>query len=98
MRELQKIDSEFPLQYAVCLGEISKHDKLSLTELSENTGIPMSTTSRIVGALSKKRQKGQAFNLVSVSICPQERRRKEISLTAKGKAVIGSVCDLLKTQ
>ena len=97
LRELQKIDSEFPLQYAVCLGEISKHNTLSLTELSQNTGIPLSTTSRIVGALSKKRQKGQAFDLVKVSICAEERRRKEISLTSKGKAVIDSVCDLLKT-
>lgn len=96
LREFQKIDPEFPLQYAVCLTEISVRSGISLTQLSENTGMPLSTVSRIVGALSKKRQKGKAFGLVKVVICPEERRRKEISLTAKGKAVMDSICDILK--
>ena len=96
LRELQKIDPEFPLQYAICLVEISCHRGLSMTELSEQTGMPMSTISRIVGALSKKRQKGQAFGLVKVTICPEERRRKAITLTSKGKAVMDSIYDLLR--
>jgi len=95
LREMQKIDPEFPLQYMICLSEIAKADGLSLSELAHKTGMPLSTISRIIGALSKKRQKGKAFGLVNVQICPNERRRKELSLTPKGRAVIGSIYDIL---
>ncbi len=91
LRELQKIDPEFPLQYAVCLAEIAIEEGLSLTALSARTGMPLSTVSRIVGALSEKRQKGMPFDLVRVAISPAERRRKELYLTDRGRAVIGNL-------
>ena len=94
LRELQKIDPEFPLQYAVCLAEISMDEGLSLTRLAGKTGMALSTVSRIVGALSKYRQKGPPFGLVKVTVSAQERRRKELTLTAKGKAVMSSIADL----
>jgi DNA-binding MarR family transcriptional regulator len=95
LRELQKIDPEFPLQYAVCLAEISLKEGLSLTRLSEITGMPLSTVSRIVGALSKHRQKGAPYNLVRVSISAEERRKKEIYLTSRGRALVSSLSDIL---
>lgn len=96
LRELQKIDAEFPLQYAVCLGEISEDEGLSLTDLSVRTGMALSTVSRIVGALSKNRQKGSApYNLVRVRTAANERRRKELYLTPRGRAVINSLSDIL---
>lgn len=95
LRELQKIDQEFPLQYAVCLAEISTDEGMSLTALSQKTNMSLSTISRIVGALSKHRQKGTAFGLVKVKISATERRRKELYLTAKGKAVIDSIEEIL---
>ena len=95
LRELQKIDQEFPLQYAVCLAEISMDEGISLTQLSQKTGMALSTISRIVGALSKHRQKGTPFGLVNVKISATERRRKELYLTAKGKAVITSITEIL---
>lgn len=95
LHELQKIDSEFPLQYAICLAEISLNEGMSLTELSERTGMPLSTISRIVGALSKYRQHGKPYNLVRVSISAAERRKKEIFLTAKGKTVVNSIADII---
>ena len=95
LRELQKIDSEFPLQYAVCLGEIAIHEGLSLSQLAERTGMPLSTVSRIVGALSRNRQKGSAYDLVRASISATERRKKELTLTARGHAVIKSINDLI---
>ena len=68
LREFQKIDPEFPLQYAVCLLEISKSEGCSLTHITEKTGMPLSTVSRIVGALSKHRQKGpSAFPIADPS-------------------------------
>ena len=95
LRELQKIDAEFPLQYAVCLAEISLEECLSLTELSTRTGMALSTVSRIIGALSKHRQKGMPYNLIRVKISAAERRRKELYLTPRGHAIIGSINDLL---
>lgn len=96
LRELQKIDSEFPLQYAVCLAEISIDEGLSLTILSRKTGMPLSTVSRIVGALSKHRQKGTPYDLVRVKISPHERRKKELYLTARGHAVIKGISSIIE--
>lgn len=95
LRELQKMDAEFPLQYAICLAEISLDEGLSLTDLSARTGLSLSTLSRIVGALSKKRQKGMPFNLVKVKVSAQERRRKELYLTPRGHAVIRGIAEIL---
>ena len=57
LRELQRIDPEFPLQYAVCLAEISLDEGLSLTSLSARTGMPLSTVSRIIGARCRRRDR-----------------------------------------
>ncbi len=95
LRELQKVDPEFPLQYALCLAEISRNEGLSLTRLSERTGMPLSTVSRIVGALSRHRQRGAAFGLIQVSVAANERRRKELRLTAEGRAVIEGIGKIL---
>ena len=97
LAELQKIDAEFPLQYAVCLCEIARAEGLSLTQLSAKTGMPLSTVSRIVGALSKYRQKGKPYGLVKVAVAPTERRRKEISLTARGRSVMENLAKTLES-
>ncbi|HBR69996.1 MAG TPA: MarR family transcriptional regulator [Rhodospirillaceae bacterium] len=94
LRELQKIDPEFPLQYAVCLCEIAMDEGLSLTRLAQKTGMALSTVSRIVGALSRDRQKGKPYGLVRVVVSAAERRRRELYLTVRGKAVIDSIADL----
>ena len=95
LRTLQEIDSEFPLQYAVCLAEISLNEGQSLTDLSKKTGMALSTVSRIVGALSKHRQSGKPYVLVKVLFSKTERRRKELYLTDKGKAVISGVTKMI---
>jgi DNA-binding MarR family transcriptional regulator len=95
LRELQKIDPEFPLQYAVCLAEISLNEGMSLTHLSERTGMPLSTISRIVGALSRHRQGGRPYGLVRAVISKTERRRKELYLTAQGRTVMSGIAKIL---
>ena len=95
LRELQKIDAEFPLQYAVCLTEISQEEGLSLTDLSIRTGMALSTVSRIIGALSKNRQKCTPYNLIRIKISATERRRKELYLTPRGRAVIDSILEII---
>lgn len=95
LRELQKLDQEFPLQYAVCLLEISRNEGMSLTHLSLKTGLALSTISRIIGALSHRRQKGNAYGLVDALTSKTERRRKELYLTDKGRSVIEGVISLV---
>lgn len=95
LRELQKIDPEFPLQYAVCLAEIALHEGLSVTQLSERTGMALSTVSRIVGALSQYRQMGKPYELVELKTTAHSRRTKEIHLTAKGKKIVGNIAKLI---
>ncbi len=83
---LRRIDPEFPIQYALCLGEIARHEGLSVTELAQRTGITLSTVSRIVSALSSTR--GRYAGLINVRFSRAEARRKEISLTPQGHTVI----------
>lgn len=97
LRELQKIDAEFPLQYAVCLAEISMNEGMSLTHLAERTDMALSTVSRIVGALSRHRQSGKPYGLVRVAISSSERRRKELYLTEEGRTVMSGIAKILKT-
>ncbi len=97
LKELQKVDNEFPLQYAICLTQIALNEGLSLTNLADLTGMPLSTVSRIVGALSHKRQKGTAYKLVKVMISSEEKRKKELYLTSRGQTVMHSITELLQT-
>jgi DNA-binding MarR family transcriptional regulator len=97
LNALRRVDPEFPLQYAICLTEIAMNEGLSLTQLAERTHLALSTVSRIVGALSTVRQSGEAYGLVMLKISPQERRRKELSLTPKGWAVMHGVMDVFNT-
>lgn len=95
LRELQKIDNEFPLQYAVCLSEIALEEGLSLSDLADRTDMPLSTVSRAITALSKHSGGGVSYGLVKVTIAAEERRKKKISLTAKGRAIINGVSDVI---
>lgn len=87
----QRIDGEFPLQYMLCLIEIAADEGLSLSDLATRTRMPLSTVSRIVGALSDHRPKGKSYGLIRVDISATERRRKELSLTPKGRALVGEL-------
>lgn len=95
LRELQTIDPEFPIQYAICLAEITLDEGLSVTQLSNRTGLALSTVSRIVGALSKYRQMGEPYKLIDLKISPTSRRTKEIHLTNKGRHIITNIAGLM---
>lgn len=96
LHQVQKIDPEFPLQYAVCLAEISLDEGCSLTTLAERANLTLSTISRIVGALSDYRQNGQPYGLVEIRISTVERRRKELYLTARGRAALQKIGKVLE--
>ncbi len=97
LQTLRAIDPEFPIQYALCLSEIARHEHLSVTELAQRTRISLSTVSRIVSALSNR--KGRYGLLINVRFSPLEARRKELSLTAQGhnfiKNMTGNICFLV---
>ncbi|MGE4313272.1 MAG: winged helix-turn-helix transcriptional regulator [Pseudobdellovibrionaceae bacterium] len=89
--EFRRIDAEFPMQYAICLLEIARNEGLSLTELAERTNMALSTVSRVVGALSDYRSNGQPFELITMQISAEERRRKELYLSDRGKKLISAL-------
>jgi DNA-binding MarR family transcriptional regulator len=97
IRHYQKIDSEFPLHYALCLAEISLDEGCSLTTLAERTGLTLSTVSRIAGALSDYRQNGHPYGLIELRISPAERRRKELYLTARGRNFTQKLVKLIES-
>jgi DNA-binding MarR family transcriptional regulator len=75
--------------------EIAREEGISLTTLAERTNLSLSTISRIVGALSNYRQNGQPFGLVEIKISETERRRKELAMTPKGRAILNKALKLL---
>lgn len=89
--ELQKIHSEFPIQYAICLGEIAQTPGISLTELSLRTGMPLSTTSRIISVLSQDKPNKKFYGYVVVKIVPNEKRKKQIFLSKSGENTIEKI-------
>ena len=93
LRELQKINPEFPLQYAICLTVVAHNEGISLTQLSNTTGIPLSTVSRIIGTLSHKKK--LSYNLIEVNISAAERRRKELYLSARGRLLVNTIAKQL---
>jgi DNA-binding MarR family transcriptional regulator len=88
LRRIQKVDPEFPIQYAICLTEISLDEGLSVTTLADRAGLALSTVSRIIGALSDYRQRGEPYGFIEVKVSPVERRRKELYMTPKGRATL----------
>lgn len=97
LRRIQSIDAEFPLQYAICLVQISQDEGCSLTQLAEKTNLALSTVSRIVGALSAYRQVGEPYGFVEVRLSPAERRKKELYLTPLGQKTLQNILFPLET-
>ena len=85
LAELTAIDPEFPLQWATVFLEIVQNEGSSLKDIAEETGISMSVMSRTIGALSNYRRMGKPYGIVIVKLAKDDRRRKELYLSAKGK-------------
>lgn len=94
LHEFGTVDPEFPLQWAIVFLEISKDEGCSLKDVSERTGISMSVMSRTIGALSNYRRMGKPYKLVLVKLAKDDRRRKELFLSAKGKSLLQKLVKL----
>lgn len=91
--ELQNIDPEFPIQYAICLSEIALDEGLSMSDLAKKTGMPLSTVSRIASALSKNKPRGRSYNFIQIKISPIEKRKKQIFLTQNGRNTLRNITE-----
>lgn len=85
LAEFTEIDPEFPLQWAQVFLQIAHNEGASLKDIAEVTGISMSVMSRTIGALSNYRRMGKPYGVVIVKLAKDDRRRKELYLSAKGK-------------
>ena len=89
--ELTEIDPEFPIQWAITFLEIAQNEGASLKDIAEETGISMSVMSRTIGALANYRRMGKPYGVVTVKAAKDDRRRKELFLSAKGKKLLGQL-------
>ena len=88
LQELIAIDPEFPIQWVTVFAEIAGEEGISLKDISDRTGISMSVMSRTIGALSNARRMGKPYGLVVVKHAKDDRRRKELFLSSKGKKLV----------
>jgi DNA-binding MarR family transcriptional regulator len=92
LRALIRILDEFaemPTGMAAAFLRVALEEGTSLREVVEKSGKPQSTTSRYLLDLGdRNRQGGPGHGLVAWRIAPEELRRKEYTLTVKGKALL----------
>lgn len=93
--ELATVDPEFPLQWALVFLEIAGNEGASLKDIAEETGISMSVMSRTIGALSNYRRMGKPYGIILVKSAKDDRRRKELFLSAKGKKLLDKITKAL---
>lgn len=86
---LREVDPFIPTQMAECLLTVALQPGLTMSELSDRTGLAQSSCSRNIAALSKWHRLGkEGHDLVEAMEDPHERRRKIIFLTPKGAKVV----------
>ncbi|MEM7444597.1 MAG: MarR family winged helix-turn-helix transcriptional regulator [Pseudomonadota bacterium] len=89
MEVFRELDPDMPIQYALSFLTLARNPGLSIRDLSERLGIAQSSASRNVAALSEWHSfRKPGHNLVQAKEDPRERRRKIVSLTRKGKALL----------
>lgn len=92
------IDDSMPIQTFAVLLDIARHPNSSVNEIASRTGLAQSSASRNVAALSDRHwQKKPGLGLVELVIDPNELRRKNVSLTAKGERFMTQICSHLLT-
>lgn len=92
MRALEvfrELDPDMPIQYALSFLTLARNPGLSIRDLSERLGIAQSSASRNVAALSEWHSfRKPGHDLIQAKEDPRERRRKIVTLTRKGEALL----------
>lgn len=96
LEQFRELDSEMQMPQAVTLLTIALNEGISLSDLTEKTAQATSSASRNVASLSLVHRKGKpGHGLVLNREDPVERRRKQHVLTAKGKAFIRKLLEIV---
>lgn len=92
MRALEvfrELDPDMPIQYALSFLTLARNPGLSIRDLSERLGIAQSSASRNVAALSEWHSfRKPGHDLIQAKEDPRERRRKIVTPTRKGVALL----------
>lgn len=95
IKELMKIDPEFPMQWARCFMEIALDEGLNIHDLLDRTGISQSALSRIIGGLGEQRRYAKnPYGLIKAQPSPEDRRMRQLYLTVKGRTLIDGISDI----
>jgi DNA-binding MarR family transcriptional regulator len=90
--QLRALDPDMPMAQAYCLFLISRDEGLSLKELAHRADIGMASASRYVSQFGESVVPGRkGLGLVLAKEDPLERRKKIITLTPKGRQVVGKI-------
>lgn len=87
LSNLREIDPDMPVSEALSLLLIAKYEGLSLKDLASKADVGMASASRYVSIFS------QELGLVTSREDPNERRKKVISLNAKGKSTVRKILE-----
>lgn len=87
LSNLREIDPDMPVSEALSLLLIAKYEGISLKDLASKADVGMASASRYVRTFSLE------LGLVTAKEDPGERRKKVISLTAKGKVTVKKILE-----
>jgi DNA-binding MarR family transcriptional regulator len=94
VQEFRKLDSEMQMQTALVFLMIAKHEGCQLRDLEREAGLSSASVSRNVAALSQLHRKGRAgHGLVIAKVSPEDRRNRQLYLTAKGRSVLETLSE-----
>lgn len=96
LEAFRTLDPDLPIQYALSFLTLAQNEGLSMGELAQRLAIAQSSASRNIAALSEWHSFGKpGLGLVEAREDPRERRRKLVSLTAKGQAFLHRLTALM---
>lgn len=102
MRALEvfrELDPDMPIQYALSFLTLARNPGLSIRDLSERLGIAQSSASRNVAALSEWHSfRKPGHGLIQANEDPRERRRKIVTLTRDGEALLARLEAVMEGQ
>lgn len=97
LEEFRRLDPDMPIQYALSFLTIARNEGISIRELAERLDVAQSSASRNVAALSEWHSfRKPGHDLVTSREDPRERRRKIVTLTARGRELLDRLDALLR--
>lgn len=99
IEEFRKLDPEIPSQTVNTYLYVASHEGCTMKDIAEALGVAQSTMSRNISTLDKiNRHHQPGLNLVNAVEDPNERRRKIVTLTPRGRQLMARLNELAKTE